>query len=132
MKILIILERITKKKQPGFSGIFNMEKQNISIIGVMISRAIFAINKTKHGVQKWRNGNTVINLRTLQNRAVRINNNNIYVSYADPIFKSENIPETADIHKLHYLCVIITIKHCLNHSNRKYKKKKILPLTPEL
>ena len=97
-------------------------KKHININSSKISRAIFAINRLKHflphnalktlyytliqsnltyGVQAWGNGNTVIQLQTLQKRALRIINNKIYRSHTDPIFKSKKIIKITDIHKLH-------------------------------
>ena len=53
-----------------------------------------------YGIQAWGNGNTVTKLQTLQKRVVRIINNKRYRSHTDPIFKSENILNIVDIHKL--------------------------------
>ena len=50
-----------------------------------------------HGVK----GNTVIQLQTLQKRALWIINNKRYRNHTDPIFKSENIVKITYIHKLH-------------------------------
>ena len=75
-------------------------------------------------VQAWSNGNTVITLQTLQKRALRIINNEWYISHTDPLFKSEIYLKSLIYTSCmsYYLCLITTIKHCLNPSNIIYQQ----------
>ena len=69
-------------------------------------------------------------LQTLQKRAVPIINNKIYRGHTDPIFKSQNILEIADIHKLHVSLVMYDYHHnTLPKSFEQYIPEETNPAT---